>query len=90
MALEERPLSPSGHQIDLVWNDQHAAVTAVGAGLRAYSMGGRELLDGYRADEMSPGGRNAFRTGEGVIHLAPGESFTCRWGIAASGPEAGA
>jgi aldose 1-epimerase len=30
---------------------------------------------------------NAFRTGEGVIRLDPGESFTCRWGIAATGPE---
>ncbi len=33
---------------------------------------------------------NAFRTGEGVIRLAPGESFTCRWGIADTGPETGA
>ena len=57
MALEERPLSPSGHQIELVWNDQHAAVTTVGAGLRAYSAGGRDVLDGYGADEMSEGGR---------------------------------
>ena len=32
-------------------------VTEVGAGLRAYSAGGRELLDGYGADETSPSGR---------------------------------
>jgi aldose 1-epimerase len=25
---------------------------------------------------------NAFRTGEGVIRLDPGESFTSRWGLA--------
>ena len=31
---------------------------------------------------------NAFRTGEGLIRLAPGESYTSRWGIAAAGPEA--
>ncbi len=30
---------------------------------------------------------NAFRSGEGLIRLAPGESFTSRWGIAAAGPE---
>jgi aldose 1-epimerase len=33
---------------------------------------------------------NAFRTGEGLIRLAPGESFTSRWGIAADLPEGGA
>jgi aldose 1-epimerase len=57
VALEERPLSPSGRQIELVWNDQHAAVTTVGAGLRAYSAGGRDVVDGYGAGEMSEGGR---------------------------------
>ncbi len=57
MALENRPLSPSGHQIELVWRDQQAAVTSVGAGLRAYAAGGRDVVDGYGADEMSEGGR---------------------------------
>ncbi|MFL5869313.1 MAG: aldose 1-epimerase family protein [Thermoleophilaceae bacterium] len=49
--------SPSGEQIELRLDDQSAVVTEVGAGLRAYSSGGRALLDGYGADEMSPSGR---------------------------------
>jgi aldose 1-epimerase len=49
--------SPSGEQVELTLDDQRACVTEVGAGLRAYSAGGRELLDGYGADEMSPSGR---------------------------------
>jgi aldose 1-epimerase len=30
---------------------------------------------------------DAFRTGEGVVELDPGESFTSRWGIAPGGIE---
>jgi len=49
--------SPSGEQVELVLDDQRAFVTEVGAGLRAYSADGRELLDGYGADELSRSGR---------------------------------
>jgi aldose 1-epimerase len=49
--------APSGEQIELALKDQSAVVTEFGAGLRSYSAGGRELLDGYRADEMSRSGR---------------------------------
>jgi aldose 1-epimerase len=48
---------PSGEQIELTLDDQSAVVTEVGAGLRAYSAAGRELLDGYALDEISPSGR---------------------------------
>lgn len=48
---------PSGEQIELGLDDQRAVVTEVGAGLRSYSAAGRELVDGYGADEMSPSGR---------------------------------
>ena len=41
--------TPSGEQFELALGDQHAVVTEVGAGLRAYSAGGREVLDGYPA-----------------------------------------
>jgi len=57
VALEARPLHPSGRQIELAFGDQRAVVTSVGAGLRAYSAGGRDVVDGYEADQMSPGGR---------------------------------
>lgn len=50
-------IAPSGEQIEIWAEDQQATVVAVGAGLRAYSVGGRALLDGYGADAMSTSGR---------------------------------
>ena len=49
--------TPSGEQFELSSGDQHAVVTEVGAGLRAYSAGGRELLDGYPVDALASSGR---------------------------------
>src|SRR4051794_41970130 len=49
--------TPSGEQFELRFGEQHAMVTEVGAGLRTYSAGGRELLDGYPADELASWGR---------------------------------
>jgi len=48
---------PSGEQIDIVHGDHRAVVVEVGGGLREYTVNGRELLDGYGADEMSSSGR---------------------------------
>jgi aldose 1-epimerase len=48
---------PSGGQLELVHGDQRAVVVEAGGGLRAYSAGGRELLDGYGSDEMCSSGR---------------------------------
>lgn len=48
---------PSGEQIEIALEDQRAVVVEVGGGLRAYSASGRELVDGYRVDEMSTSGR---------------------------------
>ena len=50
-------IAPSGEQITILAKDQQAVVVAVGGGLRSYSVGGRELLDGYSADEISSSGR---------------------------------
>jgi aldose 1-epimerase len=50
-------IAPSGEQITITAGDQQAVVVEVGGGLRSYSEGGRELVDGYRADEMSSWGR---------------------------------
>jgi aldose 1-epimerase len=55
--LRGAPAAPSGKQIEIVHGDQQAVVVEVGGGLRTYSAGGRELLDGYRVDEMSSSGR---------------------------------
>ena len=46
-------IAPSGEQIEIAVVDQQAVVVEVGGGLRSYSAGSRELVDGYRADEMS-------------------------------------
>jgi aldose 1-epimerase len=55
--MTDLPRPPSGEQIEITRGDQRAVVVEVGGGLRTYSTAGRELLDGYRADEMSTSGR---------------------------------
>jgi aldose 1-epimerase len=50
-------IAPSGEQIEIAFAAQRAVVVEVGGGLRAYSIAGRELLDGYAADEMCTSGR---------------------------------
>jgi aldose 1-epimerase len=54
--LEQAAL-PSGEQIELSAGDQRAVVVEVGAGLRSYTVGGRDVLDGYGPDEMASAGR---------------------------------
>jgi aldose 1-epimerase len=49
--------SPSGEQFELEFGDQRAVVTEVGAGLRAYRVGGVDVVDGYGEEEMSSSGR---------------------------------
>jgi aldose 1-epimerase len=55
--MTDFPRPPSGEQIEIALGDQRAVIVEVGGGLRTYSAGGRELLDGYPADEMSSAGR---------------------------------
>src|SRR5215470_12500402 len=55
--MEVRMIAPSGKQITIVAKDQQAVVVEVGGGVRSYSVGARELLDGYGANEMSSSGR---------------------------------
>jgi aldose 1-epimerase len=49
--------APSGEQFELTHGDQRLVVVEVGGGIRTYSVGGRELLDGYGAGEMCSSGR---------------------------------
>jgi aldose 1-epimerase len=49
--------APSGRQTEIVHGDQRAVVVEVGGGLREYTADGRDVLDGYGADEMSSSGR---------------------------------
>ncbi|MGZ4234055.1 MAG: aldose 1-epimerase family protein [Solirubrobacteraceae bacterium] len=49
--------SPSGRQVEIASGEQHAWIVEVGGGLRAYSAGGRDVLDGYRVEEMCSSAR---------------------------------
>jgi len=48
---------PSGEQIELRAGDQSLVVVELGAGLRAYTVNGRDVLDGYAVDEQCSSGR---------------------------------
>ena len=49
--------NPTGRQLDLTLGDQEATVTELGAGLRRYAVGGRDVVKGYAADEPVSGGK---------------------------------
>jgi aldose 1-epimerase len=51
------PLYPSGHQLEISYDDQHAIVVTVGGGLRTYDVGGASVLDGYDVEAMCDGAR---------------------------------
>ena len=48
---------PSGEQIEISSGDQAAVVVEAGGGLRTYEAAGRQLVDGFRADELPKGSR---------------------------------
>jgi len=48
---------PSGAQYEIIFGDQRAVVTEVGATLREYSVGGRAVLDGFAVSEMCTSAR---------------------------------
>jgi aldose 1-epimerase len=50
-------VNASGDQYWLEVDDQEACVVEVGGGLRAYTVDGVDVLDGYGVDEMAAGGR---------------------------------
>jgi aldose 1-epimerase len=74
---------PSGQQYVLTFGDQRAVVTEVGAGLRAYTVGDRDVVDGFPEEEMCSIGRgqlllpwpNRIEDGQyefaGRMHQAP-------------------
>lgn len=51
------PRVPSGEQVSLEYGAQRATVVEVGGGLRAYAVGGWDVLDGYGVQERCSGGR---------------------------------
>jgi len=50
-------IPPSGTQYRITHREQRAVIVEVGGGLRSYSVGDRDLLDGYGVDELCPSGR---------------------------------
>ena len=58
MNAEERPApSPSGHQYAIAHGSSRAHISTVGATLRAYSVDGRDVVDGFPAAERATDGR---------------------------------
>src|SRR5215217_3515332 len=55
--MTPQPTSRSGHQFEISFATHRVVVTEVGAGLRSYSVDGRDVVDGYEASEISPSGR---------------------------------
>ena len=54
------PPPPSGEQYEIVHRDQRATIVEVGGGIRAYSAGGRDVLEPYDADQMCDGAHGAL------------------------------
>jgi aldose 1-epimerase len=57
VSVHDGTVAPSGKQVGISFADQTAVVVEVGGGLRSFSVGGREILDGYAVDEQSSSGR---------------------------------
>ena len=53
------PIPPSGRQYVISHGAQRAVVTEVGGGLRAYTVDGEDVIDGYPEDEMGSAARGA-------------------------------
>ena len=49
--------NPTGEQYEITSGDQRAVVTELGAALRVYAVGGRDVLLGFGEDEVIKGGR---------------------------------
>lgn len=73
------PPAPSGFQVSLVYGEQRADVVEVGGAIRAYTVSGRAVLDGYTEQERCTGARgqslipwpNRLRDGKFELHGQP-------------------
>jgi aldose 1-epimerase len=52
-------LAPSGPQLEIAFRDQRATIVEVGGGVRAYSAGGRDVLEPYAVDQVCDGAHGA-------------------------------
>jgi aldose 1-epimerase len=56
--IETLPMTPaSGEQTAIEFGDQRAVVVEVGGGLRTYTVGGLDVIDGYTENEVCSSGR---------------------------------
>ena len=62
VTLDSVRVAPSGDQFELSFGNQRAVIVEVGGGIRTYSVGGNDILDGYGIEERCPSGR-----GQGLI-----------------------
>src|ERR1700691_5249694 len=51
--------APSGEQFEIAFGEQRATIVEVGAGIREYVVGEREVLQTYAIDEMCDGAHGA-------------------------------
>jgi aldose 1-epimerase len=56
-ATDGQTASPSGEQLEIRHGDQRAVIVELGGGLRSYSVGARDVLDGYGVDQQATSGR---------------------------------
>jgi aldose 1-epimerase len=49
------PVAPSGEQFEITLGEQRATIVEVGGGVRAYSVGGRDVLEPYALEAMCDG-----------------------------------
>jgi aldose 1-epimerase len=54
-----RPAPLSGHQVELRLDDQEVTITDVGAKVRRYAVGGRDVFTPFGEDEVAPAGHGA-------------------------------
>lgn len=52
-------IPPSGRQYAITHGNQHAVITEVGASLRAYTVNGQDVIDGFAENEMASVARGA-------------------------------
>ena len=57
MTPDRLGVAPSGDQFEIAFESQRAVIVEVGGGIRTYSVGGNDILDGYGVEERCPSGR---------------------------------
>ena len=57
MTPDSVAVAPSGDQFEITFGSQRAVIVEVGGGIRTYSVGGNDILDGYGVEERCPSGR---------------------------------